>query len=255
MTGPTTGDQTLELLAYTVPVCAILVCNTVFLVWIMGVVISKLRPSDPYHQTQNVNLRAAKALIIIVPLLGITYLVTIVGPSEPDTTLETIFILTRNVLLSFQGFFITLPYCFLNGEVCTMMKSHWERWRNTQDIGQGPNSARNSIAMQGFNSVCDNLTRKRSRSYSYHVVRIGSRPLPCKIITDTVESLHCYRVASRIRSLPYVLGVTPSLPVALHHGAHLPVQEAVGQGDEESLEGEKNIPCENEDCLQSGVWF
>merc|ERR1719206_837588 len=147
MTGPTTGDQTLELLAYTVPVCAILVCNTVFLVWIMGVVISKLRPSDPYHQTQNVNLRAAKALIIIVPLLGITYLVTIVGPSEPDTTLETIF--------------ITLPYCFLNGEVCTMMKSHWERWRNTQDIGQGPNSARNSIAMQGFNSVCDNLTRKR----------------------------------------------------------------------------------------------
>ena len=133
--------------------------------------ISKLRPSDPYHQTQNVNLRAAKALIIIVPLLGITYLVTIVGPSEPDTTLETIFILTRNVLLSFQGFFITLPYCFLNGEVCTMMKNHWERWRNTQDIGQGPNSARNSIAMQGFNSVCDNLTRKRSRSYSYHVVR------------------------------------------------------------------------------------
>ena len=133
--------------------------------------ISKLRPSDPHHQTQNVNLRAAKALIIIVPLLGITYLVTIVGPSEPDTTLETIFILTRNVLLSFQGFFITLPYCFLNGEVCTMMRSHWERWRNTKDIGQGPNSARNSIAMQGFNSVCDNLTRKRSRSYSYHVVR------------------------------------------------------------------------------------
>ena len=133
--------------------------------------ISKLRPSDPHHQTQNVNLRAAKALIIIVPLLGITYLVTIVGPSEPDTTLETIFILTRNVLLSFQGFFITLPYCFLNGEVCSMMRTHWERWRNTQDIGQGPNSARNSIAMTGFNSVCDNLTRKRSRSYSYHVVR------------------------------------------------------------------------------------
>ena len=130
------------------------------------VVISKLRPSDPHHQTQNVNLRAAKALIIIVPLLGITYLVTIVGPSEPDTTLETIFILTRNVLLSFQGFFITLPYC-----LCSMMRTHWERWRNTKDIGQGPNSARNSIAMTGFNSVCDNLTRKRSRSYSYHVVR------------------------------------------------------------------------------------
>ena len=50
-----------------------------------------------------------------------------------------------------------------------MMKTHWERWRDTKDIGQGPNSARNSIAMQGLNSVCDNLSRKRS--YTYQVVR------------------------------------------------------------------------------------
>ena len=37
MTESVTEDQSLELLAYTVPVCAILVCNTVFLIWIMGV--------------------------------------------------------------------------------------------------------------------------------------------------------------------------------------------------------------------------
>ena len=181
MTESGAEDQNLELLVYTVPVCAILLCNTVFLIWIMAVstfllhcfplrylhqvVVSKLRPNEYQQQTQNANLRAAKALIIIVPLLGITYLVTIVGPSEPETTPGAIFILTRNVLLSFQGFFITLPYCFLNGEVCTMVKTHWERWRNTKDIGHGPNSARNSIAMQGLNSVCD------KRHYSYHIVR------------------------------------------------------------------------------------
>ena len=50
-----------------------------------------------------------------------------------------------------------------------MVKMHWERWRNTKDIRQGANSARNSIAMQGFNSVCEGFNRKRS--YSYHVVR------------------------------------------------------------------------------------
>ena len=114
--------------------------------------ISKLRPSD-HHQTQNVNLRAAKALIIIVPLLGITYLVTIVGPSEPETPLETIFILTRNILLSFQGFFSTLPYCFLNSEVGTMIRMHWERWRHNKDIGTVPSSGRNSISIQGMHSV------------------------------------------------------------------------------------------------------
>ena len=139
------------------------------------VVISKLRPSD-HHQKQNVNLRAAKALIIIVPLLGITYLVTIVGPSEPDTPLETIFILTRNVLLSFQvilflfltinhvihkGFIISLPYCFLNSEVCTIIKNHWRRWWMIKDIGQPHKSARNFLGVEGFNNISENLGGKR----------------------------------------------------------------------------------------------
>ena len=69
------------------------------------------------------------------------------------------FILTRSFLLSFQGFFITLPYCFLNGEVCTMVKSHWDRWRDRTMVGYGPASARNSIAMQGMYNVND--ARKR----------------------------------------------------------------------------------------------
>merc|ERR1711936_1040980 len=102
----------------------------------MMVVISKLRSTDTPHQTWDINLRAAKALIIIVPLLGITYLVTIVGPSEPDSLLATAFIITRNILISFQGFFITLPYCFLNNEVVTTIKTHWRRWHNTKDIRQ-----------------------------------------------------------------------------------------------------------------------
>ena len=72
-------------------------------------------------------------------------------------------------MLSFQGFFITLPYCFLNGEVCTMIKRHWDGWRDTNNIGYGPNSARNSIAMQGMYNICDNINRKRS-SHGYHTV-------------------------------------------------------------------------------------
>ena len=37
MPEPMSGDQSVELLAYTIPVCAILICNTLFLIWIMGV--------------------------------------------------------------------------------------------------------------------------------------------------------------------------------------------------------------------------
>jgi len=144
----------LELVAYMVPVCLILLCNTIFLVWIMVVVVSKLRPSEHHQQTQNVNLRAAKALIIIVPLLGITYLVTIVGPSEPESTWETIFILTRNVLLSFQGFIISLLYCFLNGEICLVIKNHWTRWWMIKEIGN----------TQKYTKTTGNLESSRSQN-------------------------------------------------------------------------------------------
>ena len=135
----------------------------------LQVVISKLRSNETQYNTQNINLRAAKALIIIVPLLGITYLLTFVGPNYSCSVLATIFIIIRSVMLSFQGFFITLPYCFLNSEVCTMIKRHWDAWRDTNNIGLGPNSARNSIAMQGMYNICDNIARKRS-SHGYQTV-------------------------------------------------------------------------------------
>jgi len=157
-----------ELYTYVVPVLLLLMSNFVFSIWIMAVVISKLRSNDVHYTVQNINLRAAKALIIIVPLLGITYIITIVGPSKSDNTLATVFILTRTFLIAFQGFFITLPYCFLNSEVCNMIRSHWDRWRDRNNIGYGPASARNSIAMQGMFGV-GNDARKRS-SYGYQTV-------------------------------------------------------------------------------------
>jgi len=157
-----------ELYTYVVPVLLLLMSNFVFSIWIMAVVISKLRSNDVHYTVQNINLRAAKALIIIVPLLGITYIITIVGPRKSDNTLATVFILTRTCLIAFQGFFITLPYCFLNGEVCGMIRSHWDRWRDRNNIGYGPASARNSIAMQGMFGV-GNDARKRS-SYGYQTV-------------------------------------------------------------------------------------
>ena len=108
-----------ELYTYVVPVLLLLMSNFVFSIWIMAVstkqmdflyvpffdqvVISKLRSNDVHYTVQNINLRAAKALIIIVPLLGITYIITIVGPSNSDNTLATVFILTRTFLIAFQA--------------------------------------------------------------------------------------------------------------------------------------------------------
>ena len=36
----------------------------------------------------------------------------------------------RAVLLSTQGFTVTLPYCFLNTEVKSILQHNFKRWRN-----------------------------------------------------------------------------------------------------------------------------
>ena len=91
---------------YNVPVSLLLLCNLVFLVWIMVVVVGKLRSdnSESHHQ----HWKAAKALLVIIPLLGITYLITLMPPTaDKHTTGHIIFQDLRAVLLSTQvGFFV-----------------------------------------------------------------------------------------------------------------------------------------------------
>ena len=155
-------------------------------------VVSKLR-SNVGH-TSSANLRAAKALLIIVPLLGITYLITLRNPFSEGTLERTVFKFITHVLISFQGFFISLPYCFLNSEVSQMVKNQWGRWRNNRDIGTAPQSARNSIATQGFIGVCEGLNR--TRSYTYQTVRNSLVPLDRR---GTDESLGRTARAAQLR--------------------------------------------------------
>ena len=159
-------------------------------------VVSKLRAPSNVGHTSSTNLRAAKALLIIVPLLGITYLITLRNPFSEGSLERTIFKLITHVLISFQGFFISLPYCFLNSEVSQMVKNQWGRWRNNRDIGTASQSARNSIATQGLIGVCEGLNR--TRSYTYQTVRNSLVPLDRR---GTDESLGRTARAAQLRLL------------------------------------------------------
>ena len=64
------------------------------------------------------HFRALKAMFVIMPVLGFTYVLTIVGPSHSESpTGHKVFQAIRATLLSTQGFVVTLPYCYLNTEV------------------------------------------------------------------------------------------------------------------------------------------
>ncbi|XP_049542361.1 diuretic hormone receptor-like isoform X1 [Anopheles darlingi] len=115
------------------PTCAVLAINLIFLLRIMWVLITKLRSANTVETRQY--RKASKALLVLIPLLGITYLIVIYGPMEGVGS--HIFATTRALLLSTQGFVVSLLYCFLNSEVRQTLRHHFYRWRDERNIQAG----------------------------------------------------------------------------------------------------------------------
>ena len=102
--------------------------------FLFQIVVSKLKSRTAMDHDRR-HFKAAKALVIVIPLLGFTYLLTFIGPSKESNPLAyTIFQSVRAVLLSTQGAVITLPYCYLNSEVQGVIKTRWQRWKMVRNI-------------------------------------------------------------------------------------------------------------------------
>ena len=78
-------------------------CNDLWIAPLLQVVITKLRSTNaPAMEHDHQNWKAAKALLVIIPLLGITYIFTIYGPTDSASWPHYIFIHIRACLLSLQ---------------------------------------------------------------------------------------------------------------------------------------------------------
>ena len=66
--------------------------------------------------------KALKAAIVLQPLLGTTNILMVATPQSTTGIYFAIWTFLTTFLVSFQGFFAALFYCFLNGEVRTKRK-------------------------------------------------------------------------------------------------------------------------------------
>ncbi|XP_054718267.1 diuretic hormone receptor-like [Uloborus diversus] len=124
------------------PVIFILMVNIAFLMKIMWVLITKLRATKTLESEQY--RKAAKALLVLIPLLGVTYILVIATPTHRMG--EVIFTFIQAILLSIQGFIVAVLYCFLNGEVQNSVRHRLERWKIHRAVGRGHHQPLNSQA-------------------------------------------------------------------------------------------------------------
>ncbi|XP_037935677.1 PDF receptor [Teleopsis dalmanni] len=103
------------------PRLIVILLNFFFLLNIIRVLVVKLRQSQASDIEQT--RKAVRAAVVLLPLLGITNLLHLV-PTLNTPWKFALWSYGTHFLTSFQGFFIAMIYCFLNGEVrAVLLKS------------------------------------------------------------------------------------------------------------------------------------
>uniref|UniRef100_A0A4W3JTW7 Calcitonin gene-related peptide type 1 receptor n=1 Tax=Callorhinchus milii TaxID=7868 RepID=A0A4W3JTW7_CALMI len=107
------------------PICAALLVNLFFLLNIVRVLITKLKVT--HRAESNLYMKAVRATLILVPLLGIQF---VLFPWKPDgQNGEEVYEYVMHILMHYQGLLVATIFCFFNGEVQAILKRHWMQYK------------------------------------------------------------------------------------------------------------------------------
>ncbi|XP_076474060.1 diuretic hormone 31 Receptor isoform X1 [Bombus vancouverensis nearcticus] len=108
------------------PVCVSTLLNVLFLFNIVRVLLMKLRAGPTIGTQPSRSMRQAfRATLLLVPLLGLHYLVIPFRPPK-NHPWEQFYEVLSAITASFQGLCVAILFCFCNGEVIAQFKRRWE---------------------------------------------------------------------------------------------------------------------------------
>ncbi|XP_059094030.1 corticotropin-releasing factor receptor 2-like isoform X2 [Tigriopus californicus] len=116
----------------SIPVGLILLANVCILINVIIVLRKKLKAGGSHlvriNSNPAVTLKSAKAAFLLIPILGLQFLVLPVRPEE-HSPLSRLYDVISAFLSSYQGVIISLLFCFLNGEVSKALSRKWMHFK------------------------------------------------------------------------------------------------------------------------------
>ncbi|KAJ9582406.1 hypothetical protein L9F63_003259, partial [Diploptera punctata] len=97
-----------------VPSLLSLVVNVFFLVDIIRILVMKLRA--PHHQESKQYRKAVRATVVLVPLFGLHYAITVYRPETGTCQWPELYVYLDILLDGLQGAIVALIFCYINGE-------------------------------------------------------------------------------------------------------------------------------------------
>ncbi|XP_066302118.1 corticotropin-releasing factor receptor 2-like isoform X2 [Branchiostoma lanceolatum] len=140
----TTGQNSHYDFIYHGPVIIVLLVNFVILGKIVRILVLKLRAHPNSLDTTHYSIKAVKATVVLLPLLGITYMLFFIHPSGRGTS-KIFFRYFNSFLQSFQGCFVSVIYCFSNTEVQNAVQRRVDRWRNQQQCAHNSTPSKQMV--------------------------------------------------------------------------------------------------------------
>ncbi|XP_014902747.1 parathyroid hormone 2 receptor [Poecilia latipinna] len=123
---------------YQVPILTAIGLNFILFVNIVRVLATKIRETNAgRYDTRKQYRKLAKSTFVLVLVFGIHYIIFIGLPHTFEGPSWEIRMYCELFFNSFQGFFVSIIYCYCNGEVQTEIKKTWTRW-NLSFEWEGP---------------------------------------------------------------------------------------------------------------------
>lgn len=114
------------------PLLALLI-NVVFVVNIIRILVGIMRAPNANEPTQY--RKAVRATMMVVPLVGLQYVVTIYRPRAKGCDWLNVYQILNSIIEGSTGAVVALIYCYTNGEVCALLARSFQRYHAQRKIG------------------------------------------------------------------------------------------------------------------------